>query len=675
MPRGKKTGKPTKNQSQVLQLNADLSPYDKAILAGRDRYRKDLRLFCGEQLSIVNKDAAGGDSLIPFQFNECQAALHNLIESIGDWNIERSSVLNSRNANVLISRLPIEVVVLKARKVGVSTYLEARAFWWAEFNPNTNVLVMAHERDAAQNIADIAHRFDVFWNPNTDPPIRSQIVRKSDDLIEWASDHDSRFIVQTAGARGGGSSRSFTYRVAHFSEMAFYAPDSPQVASALRARARYHETYFESTANGEGNMFHDEWVNALYYDEVIRLWTAGKPFPKWWNGKFKFFWPWYQDGSNRLPLMDYESAFIESSLDEEEKRLIEEFEVDTEQLAWRRSQIAGPCRKQSAMLPEEFFRQEDPATPEEAFVAKSQAVFDAKKLNYMLKKAKEQPDPFFMGYLIRDSSPEGFKFLKGGVREPESGAIEGAQFVQWDPPKRYGQYVAGADSAEGLEHGDWSVLTIFERIDAVRLREVARYRAKTPARELAEIAYFLCRLYNNAYLVPERNPPGNAMCEKLVELGYNNMFHYRNIEVVSDHDNPQAFTAGFKTTVTTKPMLVNRGFTAIRDDEIWLRSVQAIKEWKIFANIDGKFGAPDKLNDDCVMADLLGLFGQSEAPPFWVNVEQGDIESPSSNKSSEELQQEYWQLKIAKLRDKCQVENQKREAMNYKKAQIRSPFA
>src|SRR5688572_23589109 len=123
MPKGKKTGQPNKNQSRMLEIGLDLSPYEEAIIAGRERYRRDLQAFCREQLKVVNKDAAGGESLIPFEFNACQLALHNLIDRIQRFNVERSTVLNERNANVQVSALPVEVVVLKARKVGVSTYL------------------------------------------------------------------------------------------------------------------------------------------------------------------------------------------------------------------------------------------------------------------------------------------------------------------------------------------------------------------------------------------------------------------------------------------------------------------------------------------------------------------------------------------------------------------------
>lgn len=54
----------------------------------------------------------------------------------------------------------------------------------------------------------------------------------------------------------------------------------------------------------------------------------------------------------------------------------------------------------------------------------------------------------------------------------------------------------GVDAAEGLENGDWSVISIFDRTNGTKMVEVARVRSKTPARELGEMANFLGWMYN-----------------------------------------------------------------------------------------------------------------------------------------------------------------------------------
>lgn len=668
MPRAKapKTLKASKNASR--ELDFELTPRLEArIHEMRSAYAANLPAFCADLLKVVDKRAAGGSALVPFKLNECQLALDRLIEKIGDFNVERSRRLAEVDSAAVVSRLPIEVVVLKARKVGVSTYLEARAFWRAEFSPHTNVLVMAHERDASQNIKQIADRFDTFWNPNTDPPLRVPIARSSDDLIEWDPEHDSRFAVQTAGRIGSGSSRSFTWQFVHLSEVAHFPPESNQMASALSARADFHETYLESTANGEGNAFYDDWVNAYYLEEILALTEAGKPTPPNWNGKFKFFWPWWNQSEYRTALLPEQRDALKDTLDEEERHLQEAYGCTLEQLAWRRGKILGECTKQSAMLPVEFFRQEWPSCPEEAFVAKSQAVFDVKKLNVLAKLA-EDIKPALCGYLLRDETdPTGWKILGGA-------SPTGAQLILWEHPKPDHAYVIGADAAEGLEHGDWSVCTVFDRTNGTRMVEVARFRAKTPARELGEIIFYLGTLYHDAYAVVERNAPGNSTCEKLVELGYGGkMFHHRNIESVTDAENAEAFTAGFRTTSLTKPMLVHRGVSAIRDDEIVLRHQEAIKEWKSFVNVDGVYGAPDGRCDDTVMADLLAYFGMTEAPPMWANPDV--VKEQTDEGTPEERQNAYWQKRVLALREAAHKVIQNKIASLTMRSASRNPFS
>lgn len=664
-PTNKKGTSHNRNKSRSLDI-IDTPEYSAQVEAVRNRWRGDFPAFCREKLIIVDKMAVG-DPRRKFEFNACQIALNDLIEKVGDFNEQKSRRLADTDDRAVISRFPIEIVVLKARKVGVSTFLEARAYWKGSLFPETKIMVMAHERPAATNIANIAARFDINWDGALDYPIvKMPLTRNNDNLLEWMEPHSSSMVVETAGSKGGGSSRSFTYHYLHFSEVAFFPKDSPQVATAMTAKAANYEMYLESTANGTGNIFYDEWANAMYFEDVAKLYAEGKSPPKWWNGKFRFFWPWFAQEENRKPLLDYEREEIQNTLDDDELELIEQHGLELEQLAWRRREISGPCSKQTAMLPTEYFKQEHPSTPEEAFVSKNSAIYDAKKLNAMAAAAKEI-EPVFMGHFLHDPNEEtGYKMVKGGqYLAPAHGEsiIEGAQFVQWELPHPNEAYVMGVDTAEGLEHGDWSVISIFSRTNGTQMREVARVRAKTPAREFADIANYLGLLYNEAYIVAERNPPGNALCERLVELGYTNLYHHANIEVVTDHVNPEAFTAGFKTTQTTKPIICERAVLGIRDDEIVLRHPDAIREWKQFTRVDKKYGAPEGFNDDCVMADLLAFFGMSEAPPLSRDQTSRMANDETEGLTGEEIDNLYWRKQVAKLKERVSKQNEYRARM------------
>src|SRR5687767_14862007 len=116
--------KNSKNKSRTLDV-VDSPEYQRDVQMIRDRWRADFQTFCEQKLKIVDKSATG-NPIIPFKFNQCQLRLLDLIEKIGDFQELRSTELNQRDPRVQITRLPVEIVVLKARKVGVSTFLEAR---------------------------------------------------------------------------------------------------------------------------------------------------------------------------------------------------------------------------------------------------------------------------------------------------------------------------------------------------------------------------------------------------------------------------------------------------------------------------------------------------------------------------------------------------------------------
>lgn len=65
----------------------------------------------------------------------------------------------------------------------------------------------------------------------------------------------------------------------------------------------------------------------MYFEDVIKLWKQGRPFPKSWNGMFRFFWPWYLQDENTAALLEHEEEYIKENLDDEEIELIKDFDL------------------------------------------------------------------------------------------------------------------------------------------------------------------------------------------------------------------------------------------------------------------------------------------------------------------------------------------------------------
>src|SRR6202012_5016207 len=79
--------------------------------------------------------------------------------------------------------------------------------------------------------------------------------------LRW-QETKSQVRVATAGNRGG--SRGSTVHCLHASEVAFWADPEPLWTGLSQTIPNRHGTFvcFESTANGIGNWFHSQWMQA-----------------------------------------------------------------------------------------------------------------------------------------------------------------------------------------------------------------------------------------------------------------------------------------------------------------------------------------------------------------------------------------------------------------------------
>lgn len=607
----------------------------------REYASKDFPWFAENFLRIMDRDNPAGPKIVPFKLNPCQRELHNLIERIKAFNLRRTRAMNAIDSRIPASEFPVEVAVLKARKGGVSTMLRARQFWRAETTPHLRAIVMAHEKKSARTIKKIGDTFHYQWpNPETSgttlvdpktgepaPDIRIPINRLADDIMEWDPKHGSSMVVQTAGSQKG-TSRGDTYHFVHVSEHAHY-PSSDEVSATLNARVPYHETYYESTANGEGGEFYETWKHGIDIDEAERRLDAGEPMPATWNGAFRFFWPWWKDPGYRVPLGPGERELIDATLSEREQEMRSLYGVDHEQLNFRRKKLTGECTKQSKMAPEDYWEQEYPSCPEDAFVAAGEAVFDRKILSKMAREAEAlQPRTFF---------PHRISENQWDLRPTNA---TNANVWIYEAPRTGAMYVIGVDAATGKPGGDWSVISVFDRVDGTIAVEVARVRSKIPPAPLGELAIYLAQMYNNAFIVPESNPPGNTTCQRIFDLRYPHVYIRKDVDLIANiGPSNDAFRFGFWQSQNSRSKLVEHGQLLLMDRQVILRTPAAIHEWKVFAKIARtansavKPQAPDGENDDCVMADLLALHGAfvptAGAPPIFVQEERPAIGMPT----------------------------------------------
>jgi hypothetical protein len=101
------------------------------------RLRTDLPYFAEHALKLRPKTGA----LALFRFNAAQRNLHEAIE------VQRAKTGRVR------------VICLKARQLGISTYIAARLFHRTITNPGLRTIIIGHERRASSNLFQIVKRF------------------------------------------------------------------------------------------------------------------------------------------------------------------------------------------------------------------------------------------------------------------------------------------------------------------------------------------------------------------------------------------------------------------------------------------------------------------------------------------------------------------------------------
>lgn len=513
---------------------------------------------------------------------------------------------------------PIRLLILKARQQGFSTLTEGLFAHKVMFTSNVRALVLAHELNASENILGFIRTFYDNWPnnglrddngfPAPGNPIRMRPLTISDARDRYVFDHHSRMLVQTAGGLGK-SPRSFRFDVGHLSEFAHY-PNEGTVASLASGLPDHAWVIKESTANGPGGAFYEEYQNALHFEEAIQAIETNdlKRLSHWQEegqGYFRFFNAWFEDPSRRRSfaaegLRDH----LLATLSEYEQSLIDAFKLDAEQLNWRRNTIPG-LRNSSGLTREAFFMQEHPATPDEAFQSSGSRVFDAAKMSQMKLRAQRHVNrPISMWRLFANSAPQ------------EVSHFHEANFFVWEPPRPGNLYIAGVDVAQGLASGDFSVVKVFDRMDGIFAREVACFWGKPDATSLGDLAIQICELFNRAFMVPEKTGPGLATVSRVQQLRYPNVYHTQSFDLVKiDAQDINQFRLGFNTTPQSKDKIITDYVYAIDNELVELRHLPGIDEMISYERSIPKgsqrprYSAPSGRNDDHVIGGALAWHG------------------------------------------------------------------
>lgn len=256
----------------------------------RQRLKDDFPHYASKCLKIRTKSG----TIEPFIFNKAQLYLHNQVEQ------------QKRETG------KIRAIIVKGRQEGISTYIEGRFFWRVTHTFGLQAFILTHALDATQNLFKMAQRY----YDNCPKVVKPELTTSNAKELIFGG-LDCGYKIGTAENKAVG--RSSTIQLFHGSEVAFWQNASDHAKGIMQAipNEKNSEVFLESTANGVGNYFHEQWQMAeAGFSEFLPI-----------------FIPWFwMDEYIRDTPMDFR-------VQDDELQLVEQYGLIQSQLMWRRLKI------------------------------------------------------------------------------------------------------------------------------------------------------------------------------------------------------------------------------------------------------------------------------------------------------------------------------------------------
>jgi hypothetical protein len=256
----------------------------------RQRLKDDFTHYANKCLKIRTKSG----SIEPLELNKAQEYIHSRLQE----QKERTG--------------KVRALILKGRQQGCSTYVGARFYHHVTYNFGCQAFIMAHEKDATNNLYEMAKRYYEY----TPDLVKPQLSKSNAKELVFGK-LSSGYKLGTAENKKVG--RSATIQLLHGSEVAFWNNSDEHAKGLLQAvpNAINSEIILESTANGVGNYFHTEWQKA---ESGVSDFIA-------------IFVPWFWQSEYTETV---ESNFKRTP---EEEDLAQFYDLSDEQLTFRRKKI------------------------------------------------------------------------------------------------------------------------------------------------------------------------------------------------------------------------------------------------------------------------------------------------------------------------------------------------
>lgn len=491
-----------------------------------------------------------------------------------------------------LEQKPCKMIILKPRQKGASTCAQALTYHHMRKHENLNGSLMGDIAGTSDKVFEIYRRYaenDLF--PWDETGINLEDGGNLADLIKLTS--KSAYGKETAGSKNAG--RSGTIQVGNMTEVAFWPMGGERDPALGYLQSLYDGdnvslVVADSTPNGPAGWFYRTWVQE--------------------NEWAKIFAAWFEFADSVIPFKSEEDLQdFKDTMSDDEKSEMERFNVNYEQLHWRRRVLQDKCNGDVSK-----FRQEYPSDPEECFLMSSRPRFHIECLNDMVKYAK-------------GTTP---KIGNMSVQSENKGAFTPDRAGNWrvyEEPEHDSGYLISVDTCTGEDqqmqglaadpdyhsvqvwkapfedwHGDWHVA-----------RLVAVHHSRLDIGVLAQEVEGAARWYGGAFIVPEVNNSGLALLKYLLEMGLN---VYRRRKV-NDSSGMVEKSFGWSTDKITRKTVIDHMAAELMEGNFDIPDPDVLHEMKVFViNDRGKPEAAPGHHDDHVLAAAIALYNIDRASTY-----------------------------------------------------------
>ena len=200
------------------------------------------------------------------------------------------------------------------------------------------------------------------------------------------------------------------------------------------------------------------------------------------------------------------------------------------------------------------------------------------------------------------------------IKDPVETRGIGGELWIWEHADYSRNYIVVADVARG-DGADYSA---FHVIDIESITQVAEFKGQISTKDYGNLLVNVATEYNDALLVIENANVGWASIQVAIDRGYKNLYYSPKDSSVSDVSQQLAkyidlkdtsqMTPGFTTSSRTRPLVISKLDTYMRERAPIIHSKRLIEELFVFVWNGQRPEAQHGYNDDLVMSFSIGLW-------------------------------------------------------------------